>query len=101
MTVYPLIVKRQIKGSSIWEKRNGTVTLSPFFLVLRRMHSAQNKEKGRCSFLACYPGRRCACPGLLSCRPAGTSGWESEERRAKSGERRKKRHGERPRDGCE
>ena len=29
---YPLIVKRQIKGSSIWEQRNGTVTLSPFSL---------------------------------------------------------------------
>src|SRR6266704_1576857 len=32
MTVCPLIVKRQIKGSSIWEQRNGTVTLSPFSL---------------------------------------------------------------------
>src|SRR6266567_2714493 len=34
------------------------------------------QEKGRCSFWACYPGLRFACPGLLSGRPSGTPVWK-------------------------
>src|SRR5882724_11035076 len=86
MSHYPLIVKRQIKGSSIWEKpeRGNSVSLFP---VLPECIRAK-QEKGRCFVLVCNPGRRFACPGLFSGRPSRDSGGESGERRAKSGERR-------------
>ncbi len=40
-------------------------------------------------FWSITPGRRCACPGLLSCRPAGTPAGEKGEWRTKTAERGK------------
>src|SRR5207247_1770107 len=45
------------------------------FPVLPRILSGQNRKKGGFHFWFPYPGRRSACPGLLSYHPYGISVW--------------------------
>ena len=51
-------------------------SLFPSFVFSRlEAWKKQNSGKERYSYWAPYPGRRSACPGLLSCRPCGTLLW--------------------------
>ncbi len=52
-------------------------TPTPLCWVCRAavLAARQTKQRGKYSFLLRYPGRRFACPGLLSYRPSGSSVW--------------------------
>src|SRR6266404_535751 len=84
---YPLIVKRQIKGSSIWEQRNGTVTQSAFFVLCAECIRRKTRKREMFIF-GLLPRAALRLPGAIVMPPRWDSGRGEREWRTKSGERR-------------
>src|SRR5882762_2483999 len=87
MTAYPLIVKRQIKGSSIWEQRNGMVIQSPFFLFCAECIRRKTGKREVVHFWSVTPGCAAFARGYKHAIPLGLRQGRKGEWRTKNAER--------------